>query len=235
MISICCAEQLDGIAAAAIVTRYARLKKLQARFAGFLHHERLEQQIEQMPTDSHIFVLDMCPKREHLPLIKNKQVMYWSTHDATSPEVPARIFDHTTEKKCAAELAQQRFLPNDATARKLAALGHSMTYWKKSEDAAKLSDVIASGYNPAELINSLSKGVTWSEQLEASRNDYLQKKEEAFSALLKTLTIKRILSYNVGYALSSNALTGADAAQKILDIHDAVDVALVVFKNGKLS
>jgi oligoribonuclease NrnB/cAMP/cGMP phosphodiesterase (DHH superfamily) len=235
MISIYCAEQLDGIAAAAIVTRYARLKKLTTRFGGFLHHEKLTQQITEMSKNSHIFVLGMCPKREHIPAIKKTNVMYWSTHDATTPKIPARIFDQTVERKCSAELAQQRFLPNDVTARKLAALAHNMTYWKKSADSQQLTDIIASGYNPTELINSLSKGVTWSPQLEKARDEYLQKKEDAFNSLLKTLKIRKYISYNVCFALSSNTLTGADAAQKILDVHDGVDVAIVIFKNGKLS
>lgn len=234
MVLLYCAEQLDGISAAAIITRHATLRKANIKFAGFLNHEKLTQQLLQLPIEP-VFIIDICPKEEHLPIIKQKNIIYWSTHDPNSPKTPVKIFDNTKEKKCAAELAKERFLPNDSVAQKLAELGHNMTFWKKSEDSTKLSDIITAGYNPNELIQSMSKGVMWSDQMENYRREYLIRKDQAFNAMLKTLFIKKYLNYNFAYALSSSLLSTADAGQKILDSHKGVDATIVLYKYGRIS
>ncbi len=230
-----CAEQLDGVATAAIITRYAKLKGEKTRFCGYLHNETLTKELEQIKPETPTFILDICPHEKHKPQIKKLKIIYWSTHDPNAPQIPAKIFDHTKEKKCSAELAQKRFLPNDQIAKKLAKLAHEMTYWQQGEEATKLSNLIASKINPTQIIQALANGATWSKTFEKKHKEYKQKKEQALKNLIKTLTIKKYLKYNLGYAFASNILTTADAGQKILDTHQGVDVSIILYKNGKIA
>ncbi len=234
-ISLYCAEQLDGVAASAIITRYAKLKKIQTRFCGYLHNESLTEELDVINEKTPIFILDMCPHEKHKNTIEKLNIRYWSTHDPTAPQITVKIFDKTTERKCSATLAYERFLPMDKIAKKLAELAHDVTYWQQGEEARKLSDLIAARINPNELISALSNGITWSKNFEQKHDDYLQKKEQSLQNLMKTLIIKKYLNYNFGYAFASNVLTTADAGQKMLDAHFAVDVSIILYKNGKIS
>ncbi|MEM3154437.1 MAG: DHHA1 domain-containing protein [Candidatus Woesearchaeota archaeon] len=241
MISIYCSEKLDGVAAAAIIMRHAILTKLPAHFGGFLHPDALEDEFEDMAQNEQqlIFVLDIGALPEHLPLIekitqKNK-IVYWNTHDAESVIVPAKIFDRATEKKCSAELAQQRFLPNDLIARKLAQLAHEVTFWQMNdENASRLSDLIAAGYNPLELIDALARGALWNPKFEDFHKKLIEKKMIAHDELMKTLVIKSYVNYRFGFGLAASILTTADACQKILDGHAGVDVAVVLYRDGRI-
>lgn len=241
MISIYCSEKLDGVAAAAIIMRHAILAKLPVHFGGFLHPDALDSELEDMAKDENklIFVLDTGVMPEHLPLIekialKNKMV-YWNTHDAESVVPPAKIFDRSVDKKCAAELAQQRFLPNDLIAKKLAQLAHEVKFWQMTdENAGRLSDLIAAGYNPLELLDSLTRGAFWNPKFEIFHKDLLEKKLVAFDELLKSLMVKSYVNYRFGFGLSSSILTTADACQKILDGHAGVDVAVVLYRDGRI-
>ncbi len=241
MISIYCSEKLDGVASAAIVMRHAVLSKLPVHFGGFLHPDSLEEELKDMAHQEHqlIFVLDVSISPEHLSLIekvnqKNKLV-YWCNHDAESVVPPVKIFDKAVEGKCSAELAQPRFLPNDLIAKKLAELAHEVKFWQvHDENASKIADLIAAQYSPVELIDSLSRGAFWNEQLELFHKEYSMKKMEAFDELLKSLIVKSYVKYRFGFALSSSLLTTADACQRVLDGHAGVDVAVVLYRDGRI-
>ena len=241
MISIYCSEKLDGVASAAIVMRHAVLSKLPVHFGGFLHPDSLDEELKDMAHQEHqlVFVLDASISPDHLSLIdkvsqKNKLV-YWCTHDSESVVTPAKIFDKAVEGKCSAELVQQRFLPNDLIAKKLAELAHEVKFWQvRDENASKISDLIAAQYSPTELIDSLSRGAFWNEQFELFHKEYSMKKMEAFDELLKSLIVKSYVKYRFGFALSSSILTTADACQRVLDGHAGVDVAVVLYRDGRI-
>jgi oligoribonuclease NrnB/cAMP/cGMP phosphodiesterase (DHH superfamily) len=241
VISIYCSEKLDGVASAAIVMRHAVLSKLPVHFGGFLHPDSLDEELKDMAHQEHqlIFVLDASISPDHLSLIetvcqKNKLV-YWCTHDAESVVPPAKIFDKAVEGKCSAELTQRRFLPNDLIAKKLAELAHEVKFWQvRDENASKISDLIAAQYSPVELIDSLSRGAFWNDQFELFHKDYGMKKMEAFDELLKSLIVKSYVKYRFGFALSSSILTTADACQRVLDGHAGVDVAVVLYRDGRI-
>jgi len=241
VISIYCSEKLDGVAAAAIIMRHAILSKLPVHFGGFLHPDALDEELEDMSKDEHklIFVLDTSVMPEHLPLLekisqKNK-IVYWNTHDAESVIPPSKLFDRALDSKCSAELAQQRFLPNDLIARKLAQLAHEVKFWQmQDENASRLSDLIAAQYNPLELLDSLARGAFWNPKFELFHKEVLEKKLFALDELMKSLIVKSYVTYRFGFAFASQILTTADACQKILDGHAGVDVAVVLYRDGRL-
>ncbi|MCX6708237.1 MAG: hypothetical protein NTW67_01115 [Candidatus Woesearchaeota archaeon] len=241
MISIYCSEKLDGMAAAAIVMRHAILSKLPVHFGGFLHIDALEDELEDIARDEHklVFVLDVSLSPAHLILLdkineKNK-IVYWNTHDAESVVPPARMFDRALGNQCSAELAQQRFLPNDLIAKTLAELAHEVKFWQlKDERASKLSDLISAQYGPIELIDSLARGIVWNDQFEAFHKEHMKRKLVAFDELLSSLVVKSYVNYRFGFAVASSILTTADACQKIIDGHAGVDVAVVLYRDGRI-
>jgi len=242
VISIYCSEKLDGLAAAAIVMRHATLSKLPAHFGGFLHPDTLTDELKEMAKEVHklIFVTDISLEPDHLSLLEavseNNKLVYWNTSDPKSIIPEAKIFDKAVERKCSAELACERFLPNDLIAKQLARLAHEVKFWEmQDERASKLSDVIAAQYNPLELLDTLAKGVFWNQQLEEFHKSYRVRKEAALDELMKSLKIKRYVTHSFGFSLVSSMLNSADACQHMLDGHAGVDVAVVLYRDGRIA
>ncbi len=254
-----CSPQLDGLAAAAILFRAAHLRSTIARLGGLLTHENTTEQFTAMTSLSGdlIFIIDFLPNSlaAIAPQLKaitvRNRIAYWNSHhphDASTEDFLKR-YAHTIDlsgpehyaavpkqKRCAAELAQQRFLPNDTVARELARMAHDIEFWERTDkNALKLADLIASGHDPKELVQSLARGVFWSDHFEQLRKDYLIKKQEALQDIMRHLAIKNILNHRFGFTLAPTLLASADAGQHILDNHAGVDVSVVLYRNGKIS
>lgn len=254
-----CSPQLDGIAAAAILFRSARLSGKEFRLGGLLRFENAQEQFSAMAshTGDLLFILDFLPddldaiKQQLDAILVRNRIAYWNSHhprDAGTEETLKR-YAHTVdlsgplhdgplpkEKLCAAELCQRRFLPQDKVAQELAHLAHDIEFWERTDARAQqLADLIAAGFEPRDIIDSLSRGVLWSERFERARQNYVQKKEEALRDILQHLIIRNLLQYRFGFALAPNLLPTADAGQHLLDNHDGIDVSVVVYRNGRIS
>lgn len=241
MISVYCSETLDGVAAAAIVMRHAVLQKLPHHFGGFLHPDRLEEELKDLAGDEHklVFVLDVSVSPDHLSVLEKinerNKLVYWNTPDAQSVVPPSRIFDRPEGRKCAAELAKDRFLPKDRIAAQLAQLAHEVKFWELTDDhSRKLSNIIADGYNPMELLESLARGVLWNERFERFHREYQEKKRAAEEGLMRGLVIKSYVNYRFGFARAPSFLHSADACQHMLNGHAGVDVAVVLYRDGRV-
>lgn len=254
-----CSPQLDGLAAAAILFRSAKLRNADIRLGGLLTFENAHEQFSAMThlSGDLVFILDFLPDRlqelepQLTAITVRNRIAYWSSHHPHDPSALdfLKRFSHTVDlsgplhyapvpkhKTCAAELAHQRFLPTDAVARRLAAMAHDVEFWERTDaDALKLADLIAAGYEPKALVDNLSKGVFWSDHAEALRNDYLSKKQAALQDILKHLAIKPILDHRFGFTLAPAFLPSADAGQHILDNHAGVDVSIILYRNGRIS
>lgn len=234
-----CSEKLDGIAAAAIIFRHAMLSKLPVHFGGFLHPDTLTEELEELAGEEHklLFVLDACITPDHLPLVEkiseHNKLVYWNSPDASCVVPPAKIFDKGQAP--AAELAQKRFLPQDPVAKELVRLAKEVKSWQlKDERAVKLQDLIAAQYSPVELITALSKGVFWNDHFENECERYAEKKQVALEELMQGLIIRSFVDHRFGFALAPAFLPSAIACQRVLDGHAGVDVAIVLFKDGRI-
>jgi len=241
VISIFCSEKLDGVSAAAIVMRHAVLSKLPVHFGGFLHPDSLDYELEDIASDENrlIFVLDISVSPELLPLLDKinlrNRLVYWNSSDPDCVVPPSKLFDKGVDRKCSAELAMQRFLPNDLIAKRLATLAHEVKFWQLHDEAAvKLVDLIQAEYSPVELIDSLSRGILWSEQFEKFYADFSKRKLIAFDDLMRSLIIKSYVNYRFGFALSGSVLNSAIACQRILDGHAGVDIAVILYRDGRI-
>ncbi len=240
MISISCAATLDGIASAAILFRYATLKKKSFQFTGCYRLSELTNHLTKLASRQKqiLFFLDVPFAEEHVNLLqkisKNNKILYWSGPE-TSIKPPATYID-TAPKTSSAELVTKRFLPKDTISEKIAQQARDVKFWKlKETHAAKLSDLITFGFPPFEIIKSLARGIFWNDRFEAYHKEYHQKKLEALNNMKKTLTIKNCLNTNIAFARVSSIVTTADAGQHVLDTHAGVDVAVVLYKDGTIS
>lgn len=254
-----CSQQLDGLAAAAILFRSLRLRGTEARLGGTLNFENSNEQFAAMAQRQGdlLFILDFLPnniaEQEKVlkQIIVKNRIAYWNSHHPhdEKAEHVLKQYVHTLDlsgplhyhavpkqKLCAAELACLRFLPQDPVARELACMAHDNEFWERTDkNAARLADLIASGFDAKSLVDSLSRGVFWSERFEMIRQEYLAKKIEALQDLLKHLTVKNILHYRFGFTLAPTLLSSADAGQHILDNHTGIDVSVVLYRYGRMS
>ncbi len=259
MYVVYCSQQLDGLAAAAIVFRAARLRSHDVKLGGILNFENADEQFSAMQNLSGdlIFILDFLP--DSLSAIEPKlsaitvrnRIAYWNSHHPHSEADGLALSRHVhtvdlsgplhyapvpKEKVCAAELAQKKFLPTDNAAKELAEIAHDIEFWERTDKrAVQLADLIASGIEPRELIESLSKGVLWSDKFEQLRQEYLGKKQHAMQDIIAHLAVKNITGFNFGFSLAPTILPSSDAGQHILDTHTAVDVSVVLYRNGRIS
>ena len=98
MYVIYCSEQLDGISAAAIVLRYARLRNSACRVGGFLNYTNIEEKFQEMAAlkGNLIFVLDFPPdqienfvqklKEISTRNVANLKIKYFPKYSATIEE-----------------------------------------------------------------------------------------------------------------------------------------------------
>ncbi len=254
-----CSQQLDGLAAAAIVFRAARLRGHEVRLGGLLNFESSNEQFSAMQSLSGdlIFILDFLP--DNVPSLEpglsaitvRNRIAYWNSHHPHSESDGAVLSRHVhtveltgplhyapvpKEKACAAELVQKRFLPNDNAAKELAEIAHDIEFWERTDKRAlQLADLIASGFEPKELIESLSKGILWSEKFEQLRQEYLAKKQRAMQDIISHLAVRNITGFNFGFTLAPAILQSSDAGQHVLDTHSGVDVSVVLYRNGRIS
>ncbi len=254
-----CSQQLDGLAAAAIIFRAARLRNHDVRLGGILNFENADEQFSAMQNlnGDLIFLLDFLPDNvaslepKLSAITVRNRIAYWNSHHPHSEADGLVLSRHVhtidlsgplhyapvpKEKVCAAELAQKRFLPNDNAAKELAEIAHDIEFWERTDKrAVQLADLIASGLEPKELIESLSKGVLWSEKFEQLRQEYLGKKQHAMQDIIAHLAVKNITGFNFGFTLAPAILPSSDAGQHVLDTHAGIDVSVVLYRNGRIS
>lgn len=258
MYVIYCSEQLDGIAAAAIVLRYARLRNSSCRIGGFLNYSNIEEIFQEMAAlrGNLIFVLDFPPdqiqnfeqKLENIS--KHNKIVYWNSHHPYTADIIELMkkYVHTADFSgklknsqkqeqmlCSADLVAKKFLPADSVALNLKQIARDIEFWIRADErAVKLADLIASGANKKEIIENFSRGALWSEKFEKTRAEYIEKKQKAFMQLISRLQIKKYVNHAFGFSLASSVLSSADAGDKILSTHHAVDVSVVIYRNGRI-
>jgi len=259
MYVVFCSEQLDGLASASIIFRLARLRSTNCKIGGFINYNTINEDFNELLKlkGDLIFILDISPEQiinldeKLLQISKSNKIVYWNSHHKFNSKTREIIKKYTNEvdfaggllnynmekeKICSAELTCKRFIPNDFIARQLAYLAHDIEFWvKKDERSTKLTDLINSGFDKKELVEIISRGVFWSSRFDIIRNAYLEKKQRALMDLNVNIKIKNYLRYRFGFALASNLLNSADAGEAILRLNQNIDVAVLIFRNAKIS
>ena len=241
MIYIYSSEQFDGIAASAIIARYATLRKLNYRIEVTAYSEEIN-----LPDNANVFFADINPERINLDKIK-KKIFFWAAYYPHTCEEKIKeltkynlVMQPTAYedfiKKSAAEVTFEKLLPNDRIAKDIAKIARDIKFWeRKDERAEKLNTLLSSGYDKKQIIETIAKGSLWNETFEQKINEYKLKRDEALKEMMKTLKIKKYLTTSFGFFLASNLISSADAGHYALEKHNGVEVAVIIFRNGKIS
>ena len=241
MLYIYSSEQFDGIATSAIIVRYATLKKLKYKIELTDYSQEMN-----LPEQAHIFFADINPERISLNKIKN-QIFFWAAYYPHKNEEQIKeltkynlVMQPTAYenfvKKSAAEATFEKLLPNDRIAKEIAQLSRDIKFWeRKNEKSEKLNTLLSSGYDKKQLIETLAKGSLWNETFEQKYKEYILKRDESLKEMMKTIKIKKYLTSSFGFFLASNLLSSADAGHYALEKHEGVEVAVIIFRNGRIS
>ncbi len=250
---VVCFDRFDGIAAAALVLRLARLKGVSCRSVHFVNYHNVREVLLEISKGEGVawFFLDFSPEQivdvEKVVkrIAENNMVAYWSTHHACSDAVQqsivpfVKVVDFTTVKEgklCATELVQQRFFPRDVVARELKNIAHAVEFWTRENNRAEmLADIVASGFDKRRLAEDLSKGALWSPEYERLRGEYVEKKLRALVDVQKSVVKKEYVGKVFGFCLVPSLLSSADAGQAVLESSGEIVVSVCVFRDGRVS
>jgi len=238
---------IDGISAAAIILRYARLFKHEAKIGGFLAFSDAQKTFEDMTKQdkSIIFIADFPPDQVQQlePTLKeistHNRIAYWNSSQKTSARAKEIVSKYARKtdfsEKCSAELAMTTLLPQDSVAREIAAIAHDYTSWlRKDARSQQLNDIINAGFDKKELADMLSRGVFSSPRFSGILNTYSEKKKQALNALMGSLLIKKYLTHSFGYVLADNHIPSAEAGEYLLSKHSGIDVAVLLYRDGRI-
>jgi len=249
VVSLTHGKDLDGIASAAIVLRYAN--KIGCDFkVYFSEPQMLHITLENLPIKTNVseIIISDLGLNKHLlgdvsrilkDIKDNHQVkIRWFDHHLWNHEAKVKIeklIDEliVNERFCGAELVQRRLLPNDAIAAKIAFLARDADFWIFSNEISKkLSKVISYKSTSLEnLVEMLSKGIFWNNDLEKKFREVISKEKKMLRECLKTLESYRIKGFKVAL------VKGNIPAGEIADIlaKKGYDIIVVLSPEGKVS
>ena len=166
----------------------------------------------------------------------------WRRKSLMSIRKLVKLFHDSSGKKCATELMYEKFMYKNKNAEQLKSIAHSSDFMSnvKNHDS-RLSELIHfyknsvnSKQNLESLVQKASKGILWDSDMQ---NDYtkftkisdFQKKES-----LKTLTIKKILSFNVAFAFTYPYVQSSLFCHELFS-NMKIDLAMLFNRRGKVS
>jgi len=239
IVSLTHEHDLDGLGSQAIIKRYfdltnidnsKNLTLLYAQYIDFSDKIKLILNSGELPTE--LIISDIGFNEgfmEIFPIIKKAFTLgcriSWFDHHIVDPIIKEKILDITSiyvndEKKCAAEIVQNHFLPNDDIAIRIAELARDSDFKTKKFGLAKnLQSII--GYNRGEekmqerryIVDLLSKGEFSHPWFDSQLKDIQYWIEEQSNLALNTATIYP-LNKNKEFIISFSGIGGG----KINDI-----------------
>lgn len=241
---ICIAHRkdLDGIACHAIVHRYAERRCREIEHV-FVNYDDFEAAIAELSaSDCEIVIADMgynagFAKLKHrlLQLAKSNRISWLDHHDWSDAKdflkLPIRFV--LSSELCAAELVQREYASEDEVSRKIAALAREHDFRKSSELAAKLYEIISSGFEKPKLVQTLAQGIFWDEELEKAYEDYQIRKKNALKLLEERSKLYRIGDWTCLLSFSDDSLSSSLACDALLK--KGSDFVACVWQDGKLS
>jgi oligoribonuclease NrnB/cAMP/cGMP phosphodiesterase (DHH superfamily) len=165
----------------------------------------------------------------------------WSdnTIDEVNPFVEL-ILDNSGIK-CAAELMYERFLLDNAYAKHLANLAHTIDFFTKGQYLTPLPEIIRYYLNfndsyerLAKLAHKISKGILWDIDMSEDYTKYETLRDTDKKRVLNDLKIKKINELNVVFVRSSPYIQTSLFSEEVFNLTNA-DAAIFYGKNGKIS
>ncbi len=240
---------LDGVASAAILARYLEGQGREVK-VDFIDYVTQYEDLDRMRTlgDTDIYIADFAfDDAEQYAVFdeieaNGNRVAYWNDHHPHKDGVNEAITRYAEiadlrgpRPHCGAEIAQQRYLPNDTVARELAELAHDNDFWERNiENANKLADVIASGYDKNKLVSYLKHGETWNPELEQAWKAYDTKRNDAYDRLSEKAEVTEYGMTSCVISLADEMLATSDAGDYLLNKYDT-EMSITLYRDGRMA
>jgi uncharacterized protein len=192
-------------------------------------------------------VIDLC-KDSIEYLVNNRWSVTWVDHHPwprkalTSIRKRANLFHDSSGNKCATELMYEKFKYKNKIAEQLSLIAHSSDFMSNIKNYdSRVSELIHFYRNNADVKEKLkslvlksSRGILWDADMQRDYTKFIKISEFQKRASLKTLVIKKILSFNVAFVFTYPYVQTSLFAQELFS-NFKIDLALLFNRNGKVS
>jgi len=192
-------------------------------------------------------VIDLC-KDSIEYLVNNRWSVTWVDHHPwprkalTSIKKIANLFHNSSGNKCATELMYEKFKYKNKIAEQLSLIAHSSDFMSNIKNYdSRVSELIHFYRNNADVKEKLkslvlksSTGILWDADMQRDYTKFIKISEFQKRASLKTLAIKKILSFNVAFVFTYPYVQTSLFAQELFS-NFKIDLAMLFNRNGKVS
>ena len=192
-------------------------------------------------------VIDLC-KDSIEYLVNNRWSVIWVDHHPwprralTSVRKIANIFHDSSGNKCATEIMYDNFMYKNKIAEQLSLIAHSSDFMTNIKNYdSRVSELIhfyRNNTDAKEKLQSLvlksSRGILWDTDMQRDYTKFIKISEFQIKASLKTLAIKKILSFNVAFVFIYPYVQTSLFSQELFS-NCEIDLAMLFNRNGKVS
>lgn len=166
----------------------------------------------------------------------------WNRKSLMSIRKLVKLFHDSSGKKCATELMYEKFMYKNKNAEQLKSIAHSSDFMSnvKNHDS-RLSELIHfyknsanSKQNLESLVQKASKGILWDSDMQKDYTKFIKISDFQKKESLKTLTIKKISSFNVAFAFTYPYVQ-TSLFSHVLFSNMKIDLAMLFNRHGKVS
>jgi uncharacterized protein len=166
----------------------------------------------------------------------------WHRKSLMSIRKLVKLFHDSSGKKCATELMYEKFMYKNKNAEQLKSIAHSSDFMSnvKNHDS-RLSELIHfyknsvnSKQNLESLVQKASKGILWDSDMQKDYTKFTKISDFQKKESLETLTIKKILSFNVAFAFTYPYVQTSLFSHELFS-NMKIDLAMLFNRRGKVS
>ena len=166
----------------------------------------------------------------------------WHRKSLMSIRKLVKLFHDASGKKCATELMYEKFMYKNKNAEQLKSIAHSSDFMSnvKNNDS-RLSELIHfyknsanSKQNLESLVQKASKGILWDSDMQKDYTKFIKISDFQKKESLKTLTIKKISSFNVAFAFTYPYVQTSLFSHELFS-NMKIDLAMLFNRRGKVS
>lgn len=247
---------VDGVCASAALVRFLKLRRHPYKIAD-ISFQTIDADLNTMKElkGHFVVILDFPPDSiteldsKLKEISANNRIIYWNSHHPYTKEIlevlkkyvqiieMAGPIGNTEPPKtlCSTDLVCDRFMKFEYICQTLKEIAHDYEFWiRKDERGKKIADLIASGYDKKDLIESLALGIFWSDKFGRLHTDYMNKREKELNQILKKIVVKDYGGVKIAFAISNSLISTTDAGNYVLE-NNPVDVSVIIYKDGRIS
>jgi oligoribonuclease NrnB/cAMP/cGMP phosphodiesterase (DHH superfamily) len=166
----------------------------------------------------------------------------WDRNSLLSARKMVKLFLNSTGKKCATEIMYEKFMYKNKIAEQLKLIAHSSDFMTnlKNHDS-RLSELIHyyrisenSKKNLEPLVQKASRGILWDSDMQREYTKFIKISDFQKKESLKTLTILKILSFNVAFVFTYPYVQTSLFSHELFT-NTKVDLAILFNRTGKVS